>query len=75
MPIRRQHVTHGVRCINGLLTFRFYHSPRGVPMVEVAVGRRTRILACKDFGPAMAGLVLTACRRVFAANAQRAARG
>jgi hypothetical protein len=63
-----------LRCVNGLLAFRFYHSPRGVPMVEVAVGRQTRILACKDFGQAAAGLALTACRKVFAANAKRAAR-
>jgi hypothetical protein len=63
-----------LHCINGLLAFRFYNSPRGVPMVQVAVGRQTRVMACKDFGPAAAGLTLIAYRKVFAANAKRAAR-
>jgi hypothetical protein len=64
-----------LRCINGLLAFRFYYSPRGVPMVEVAVGRQSRIMSCKEFGQAAAGLTVSAYRRVFAANAKRVARG
>jgi hypothetical protein len=55
----------GIVCENGLLAFRFYETPRGEPMIEVAVGRQTRTLRCAEFATQVLVVTEEATNRVL----------